>query len=286
MAAIGSTTTREDRGGAARRAHAAGRDAPAADIVHCFHGLGVADVGPALGDGGSSCGHAAPSPPTVDIASSRDSSSSTSDNERELFAAHSVEPLQHKEHAPAEGSSTASVAASTPCAAPTTTESEVQVSPAPGELTSEGKLGSGAPDANAPILCSVPRDVSLAARQDKHYYLWLTRSTRAATCETCRSPVPANEYRVVYDPPQTMLGKNRHWQPILWKYYHIREGCLTPLAIQLEGVFRGAMEAPPPRRRSSSAGGGTCRSTSRLCPSASRRPVSRGRRPQLRRSDC
>ena len=51
--------------------------------------------------------------------------------------------------------------------------------------------------------------------------------------------MPANEYRVVYDPPQTMLGKNRHWQPILWKYYHIREGCLTPLAIQLEGVFQG-----------------------------------------------
>ena len=70
----------------------------------------------------------------------------------------------------------------------------------------------------------------------EHFFLWLTRSTRAATCKTCKLPVPPHTFRCVFDPPMSRLGRNRNWQPILWKYFHIAHACLQPLRLEIEAM--------------------------------------------------
>ena len=51
---------------------------------------------------------------------------------------------------------------------------------------------AGAPEAK--------QDSAKATDCPHHDFYWLTRSTRAATCDACRTPIPAYSFRLVYEP--------------------------------------------------------------------------------------
>ena len=60
----------------------------------------------------------------------------------------------------------------------------------------------------------------------EHVFLWITRSSRQATCRKCKGPILRYTFRLVYNPHPTEMGPSKQWNKVLWRYFHLSQGCL------------------------------------------------------------
>ena len=56
----------------------------------------------------------------------------------------------------------------------------------------------------------------------KHTYLWITRTSRRATCKCCDGQIHAWEFRALFVPHPDTVPDKRRWGQVWWKYYHIK----------------------------------------------------------------
>ena len=119
-----------------------------------------------------------------------------------------------------------------------TSTSPTSMSGPPQTSTEPAPAYSGPPSESAKATEAMP-----PVEQDEvdaHIYLWLTRTNRAATCQSCREPILKSEYRCLYHPHPSNLGRDRHWRAIVWQYFHIRRGCLQSVLLRLRNDFATA----------------------------------------------
>ena len=74
---------------------------------------------------------------------------------------------------------------------------------------------------------------------DAHIFLWLTRTNRQATCQSCRAHIESGSFRIVYDPHPSRLPANRRWSAVLYTYFHVNRACIVDLATDLRADHAG-----------------------------------------------
>jgi hypothetical protein len=94
-----------------------------------------------------------------------------------------------------------------------------------------GKLGAKARRANAEPAedCTTEQEPVPAEAVDGHVYWWLTRTNRKATCATCRAPIDAGCFRVLFHPNESSVEDRRIWKHLFWRYHHVHRDCLPCL---------------------------------------------------------
>lgn len=90
------------------------------------------------------------------------------------------------------------------------------------DLGSDAELQS-APAAVPEVAEPVPSSAPEAAM---HVFLWITRTSRRATCCSCKGHIGPWEPRLLWHPDPATVADKRRWGTAWWTYFHIAGECV------------------------------------------------------------
>ena len=78
-----------------------------------------------------------------------------------------------------------------------------------------------------------------------HAFLWITRTSRQATCSACSEPIAAWDFRMAHHPDPRTVEDRRHWRKVWWRYYHMRERCVLDSLARPDMLASAVVDAAP-----------------------------------------
>ena len=91
------------------------------------------------------------------------------------------------------------------------------------------------------------------AAAGSHVFLWITRTSRQATCSACNEPIAAWDFRMAHHPDPRTVEDRRQWRKVWWRYYHLRERCVLGSPARPDMLASAVMDAAPMGERRESS---------------------------------